>query len=310
MLTIPYIKFIFKLRFLSLSLSFSLSLIFIIYSIMNSPIIETNSSIIENDSSITKESTPSATMKKMHYYTIHVLLSLQSSHMIPSDFDPYSVDIQLLQSFDCKVIQDNLKNIEKLKKKSIKSSSKNVISSQLPNIVEIIVNTSTPDIQPVNSQIVNDIIEASKPKKETKEKVVKEKEPKEKVVKEPKEKVAKEPKEKVAKEPKEKVVKETKEKVVKEPKEKVVKETKEKVVKEPKEKVVKEEIINIPEVQNNKEEVVEDDDDDDDDETEIECTLYTHSDGSQYLLDTTNNIYDVNTQEHIGTIANNVISLF
>ena len=47
-----------------------------------------------------------------------------------------------------------------------------------------------------------------------------------------------------------------------------------------------------------------------DEEEEIECNLYTNSDGIKYLLDQNNNIYDVDSQEHIGTLSNSIVTLF
>jgi hypothetical protein len=239
--------------------------------------------------------------------------------MIPPDFDPYSIDIQLLQSFDSKVIQDSIKNIEKMKKKAVKSSNKTVVASPLPNIVEMIVNDANSEKPEIDSQIVNDIVNASKPNKPSKAaKEPKEKVVKEKVVKEPKEK---EVKEKVVKEKvvKEKVVKEkvVKEKVAKEPKEKVVKEkaVKEKVAKEPKvkEENKPDEIVASEETTNelqNINTVATVETEEEDEEEEIECNLYTSSDGTKYLLDQNNNIYDVDSQEHIGTLSNSIVTLF
>ena len=96
-------------------------------------------------------------------------------------------------------------------------------------------------------------------------------------------------------------------------KEKVAKGSKVKEVKEenkPDEIVASEETT--PELQNINivDNVATVETEEEDEEEEIECNLYTNSDGIKYLLDQNNNIYDVDSQEHIGTLSNNIVTLF
>lgn len=257
--------------------------------------------------------------KKMHYFAIHVIKHLQDTNVFPKDYNPIDLPISLLESFDFKEVGNMFKPAKKTK------ATKNVVSANPPDIVQIVVQNS--------ETLVDDIVSAAKPtkaKKETKPKAPKAKKVEESVVvadsnteqvvaeevkaEEKPKKVAKPraTKAKKVEEPvvvaevsvsEQVVVEEVKaeEKPKKEAKPK--KETKPKEPKAKKETKKKEEEVPVPEptpVPVQVEEEVE--------EEEIQCQVFIY-DNKKYLLDQNNNLYDYESQDPIGELVNGVPKL-
>ena len=76
---------------------------------------------------------PTPAQYKMHYYAIYVLKHLQELGIVISpDFDPFSLDIQIISDYNPTKFASFIKN---------KNKNKNaIVSSPKPNIVDSIVN--------------------------------------------------------------------------------------------------------------------------------------------------------------------------
>jgi hypothetical protein len=92
-------------------------------------IVSTDARIEENNID-PKKLSPS--QNKMHLYTVFILNHLISNGTITTDFDPFTLDIQLLHSFQPS-------EFNSLYKKKVKSIQNALISSPKPNIVNNIV---------------------------------------------------------------------------------------------------------------------------------------------------------------------------
>jgi hypothetical protein len=257
--------------------------------------------------------------KKMHYFAIYVIKHLQDTNVFPKDYNPIDLPISLLESFDFKEVGNMFKPAKKTK------ATKNVVSANPPDIVQIVVQNS--------ETLVDDIVSAAKPTKAKKE--TKPKAPKAKKVEEPVVVVADSNTEQVvaeevkAEEKPKKVAKPraTKAKKVEEPvvvaevsvseqvvvteevkaEEKPKKEAKTKKEAKPKEPKAKKETkkkeqeVPVPEpTPVSVEEEVE--------EEEIQCQVFIY-DNKKYLLDQNNNLYDYESQDPIGELVNGVPKL-
>lgn len=253
--------------------------------------------------------------KKMHYFAIYVIKHLQDTNVFPKDYNPIDLPISLLESFDFKEVANMFKPAKKTK------ATKNVVSANPPDIVQIVVQNS--------ETLVEDIVSAAKPtkaKKETKPKAPKAKKVEEPVVAGDSEPVAEEVK---AEEKPKKVAKPraTKAKKVEEPvvvaevsvSEQVVVEevkaeekpkTEEKPKKEtkPKKEAKKETKKKAEEVPPPVPEPTPVPVEEEVEEEEIQCQVFIY-DNKKYLLDQNNNLYDYESQDPIGELVNGVPKL-